>query len=152
MKLTKGKNGNGGRGLFPSLINDFFGNRMLGPNLVDMDDFDAGLRLPPANISETNTEFHIDLSAPGLKRDDFKVEVENGDLVVSCEKKEEDKEDKENYWRREFSYTSFCRRFPLPDNTLDEKINAKYDNGMLHIIIPKKETTVTKPKKAIQVA
>lgn len=149
MTLIKKRNGNG---LFPSLADTFFSNKFLVPDFVDFEDFGKGLKMPPANISESEKEFRIDLSAPGLKREDFKVEVEHGELVISNEKQEEEKEEKENYWRREFSYTGFCRRFPLPDNAMDEKITAKYDNGMLHITIPKKEITNTKSKTAIEVA
>jgi HSP20 family protein len=122
------------------------------PEFMDMDDFGNAMKMPPANVSENEKEFRIDLSAPGLKREDFKVEVENGDLIISSEKQEEDKDEKENYWRREFSYSSFSRRFPLPENTSEEKIVAKYDNGMLHVTIPKKEITTKKAKKAIEVA
>ncbi|MBC7694993.1 MAG: Hsp20/alpha crystallin family protein [Burkholderiales bacterium] len=150
MTLLKKRNGNGSH-LFPSLADAFFSNKFLTPDF-DFGDFGKGLQMPPANILEKETEFRIDLSSPGLKRSDFKVEVDNGDLVISSEKKDEDKEETENYMRRQFSYSSFCRRFPLPDNAQDEKISAKYDNGMLHITISKKEITATKVKKAIEVA
>lgn len=148
MTLIKKRNGNG---LFPSLTDAFFGNKFMVPDFMD-DDFGSALKMPPANISENEKEFCIDLSAPGLKREDFKVEVENGDLVISNEKQEEEKEEKENYWRREFSYSGFSRRFTLPENTMEEKIAAKYDNGMLHVTLPKKEVSVKKAKKAIEVA
>jgi HSP20 family protein len=148
MTLIKKRNGNG---LFPSLADTFFSNKFIVPDFMD-EEFGNALKMPPANISENEKEFRIDLSAPGLKKEDFKVEVENGDLIISNEKQEEEKEEKENYWRREFSYTGFSRRFPLPENTADEKIVAKYDNGMLHITIPKKEVTTKKAKKAIEVA
>jgi HSP20 family protein len=148
MTLIKKRNGNG---LFPSLADAFFTNKFMVPDFMDAD-FENVLKMPPANISENENEFRIDLSAPGLKREDFKVEVENGDLIISSEKQDEEKEEKENYWRREFSYTGFSRRFPLPENTMEEKIAAKYDNGMLHITLPKKEVTTKKAKKAIEVA
>ncbi len=152
MSLVKRKNGERNNGWFPSLTSDIFTDRLFGPGLLDIEDFwNGGLRVPPANISETDKEFKIDLSAPDLKRDDFKVEVENGDLIISSEKEEEDKEEKKNYRRREFSYSSFERRFPLPENVMEDKINAKYSDGVLHVTIPKKETTSSKPKKAIQV-
>ena len=147
--LTKRKNGSSGR----SLISDFFGNGFNSSDVLDIENdlLDGGLKVPLANISETKDEFKVDLSAPGLKREDFKVEVEDGALTVSSEKEEEKEENKENFKRREFSYNSFSRTFELPENVLEDKINAKYDNGMLHISIPKKESTASKPKKAIKV-
>ena len=92
------------------------------------------------------------MAAPGLERKDFKVEVENGMLCISSEKEEESKEEKKNYTRREYSYNSFSRSFTLPDNSLPDKINAKYENGVLHITLPKKEVTVQKLAKEIKVS
>lgn len=109
-QLTKRKrNGN----LFPSFRNDFFKNRFLAPGFFDLDEdfFDNGIGTPPANIVETNKEFKLDLSVPGMKRDDFKVDVENGVLTITSEKEEEKNETEKNYRRREFSYSSFMRAF-----------------------------------------
>jgi HSP20 family protein len=149
--LRKKQNGD----LIPSLTNDFFGNRFFGTDLTDYErDFfnGGGIKVPLANVSETASEFKVDLSAPGLNREDFKVEIEDGALVISAEKEEEKKEEKENYKRQEFSYNSFSRSFQLPENVSEDKINAKYENGMLHISIPKKEVSAPKAKKAIKVA
>jgi HSP20 family protein len=150
-QLAKRRNGNGG--LFPSLRNDFLTNRFLTPDLFDFDDdfFNNGMAIPPANIIENNNHYKLDLSVPGMKRDDFKVDVEDGILTISSEKKEEKNEDDKNYRRREFSYSSFSRSFTLSDNMDENNINAKYDNGMLQITIPKKEVTVSKPKKEISI-
>lgn len=147
MKRTNGD-------LFPTLTTDLLENRFFVPSLLDWESsfLDRGNRVPPANILETKDDFRLDLSVPGMKRDDFDVEVENGILTISAEKKKESKEDTENYKRREFSYSSFCRTFTLPENVLEDKINAKYDNGMLKVQIPKKEPSETKPRKAIKVA
>jgi HSP20 family protein len=150
MSLIKKRNGS----LYPSLTNDIFENSLFGLNgIFDSDNpfWNRSSLVPLANISETKNEFNVDLSAPGLTRGDFKVEVDDGILTVSCEKQEESKEDKENYKRREFSYNSFTRSFQLPENVAEDKINAKYDNGMLHISLPKKEMTISKAKKSIQV-
>lgn len=125
----------------------------MAPGFFDLDEdfFDNGIGTPPANIVETNKEFKLDLSVPGMKRDDFKVDVENGVLTITSEKEEEKNETEKNYRRREFSYSSFMRAFSLPENTDENKINAKYDNGMLQITIPKNEMTVSKSKKQITV-
>jgi HSP20 family protein len=151
-QLTK-KRRNGNGGLFPLLRNDFLTNKFFTPRLFDFDDdFPLGeISSPPANINETDKEFQLDLSVPGMKRDDFKVDVEDGALTISSEKEEEKEEKDKNYRRREFSYSSFRRTFTLPDNVDENNINAKYDNGMLHVTIPKKEVTVSKPKKQITV-
>jgi HSP20 family protein len=148
--LAKRNNGSSGR----SLISELFGKTGNGLFLSDIENdlLDGGLKLPLANVSETKNEFKVDISAPGLKKEDFKVEVEDGALIVSSEKKEEKEENKENYKHKEFSYSSFSRAFELPENVVEDKINAKYDNGMLQISIPKKETSSSNSKKAVKVA
>jgi HSP20 family protein len=146
----KRKNGNG----FPSLRNDLLSSNFFIPRLFDFEDdfLNRSIGVPLANITEDNKEYRIDLSVPGMKRDDFKVDVDNGILTISSEKEEEKKEDDKNYRRREFSFTSFSRTFTLPENTDESKIDAKYDNGMLQLTIPKKEVTVSKAKKQIKVS
>ncbi|MGZ4033408.1 MAG: Hsp20/alpha crystallin family protein [Bacteroidia bacterium] len=141
----------------PSLVSDFFDSGRLFPSVFDVDanlfDFDGGsIMVPDANIIENGKDFKIELAAPGLERKDFHVEVNNGILTISAEKKEEKKEENENYKRREFSYNSFSRSFTLPENSVQDKIDAKYENGILHLTLPKKEVTVLKPAKQIKVA
>jgi HSP20 family protein len=140
-------------GSYPRLRNDFFTNRLFFPRLFDLDDdfFGNGMSTPPANVTETEKEYHIDLSVPGLNKEDLKVDVEDGVLTVSSEQEEEKKSEEKNYHRREFSYSSFKRTFTLPENADENKINAKYENGMLKLSIPKSETSVSKPKKQISI-
>jgi HSP20 family protein len=143
------------KSLLPSWTNDLFDSgNFLSPRLLDFDGdgFDFAKRIPSVNITEDEKEFKIDMAAPGLERKDFKVEVENGALCICSEKEEEKNEEKKNYTRREYSYNSFSRSFGLPDNCMPDKINAKYDNGILHITLPKKEVTVSKPAKEIKVS
>lgn len=140
----------------PSLVSNFFDNGRLFPSVFDMDssllDFAGGsLMVPSANIVENEKDFKIELAAPGLDRKDFKVEVENGILTISAEKEEEKKEERKNFKRQEFAYNSFSRSFTLPENLLVDKIDAKYDNGILHLSLPKKEVTISKPAKTIKV-
>jgi HSP20 family protein len=141
--------------LFPTWSNDLFDTgRFLSPRLFDFgsDAFDFANRVPSVNITENEKEFKIEMAAPGLERKDFKVEVENGVLCISSEKEKESKEEKKNYTRREYSYNSFSRSFTLPDNSSPDKIDAKYENGVLNITLPKKEVTVSKPAKEIKVS
>ena len=141
--------------LFPTWSNDLFDTgRFLSPRLFDFgsDAFDFANRVPSVNITENEKEFKIEMAAPGVERKDFKVEVENGVLCISSEKEKESKEEKKNYTRREYSYNSFSRSFTLPDNSSPDKIDAKYENGVLNITLPKKEVTVSKPAKEIKVS
>lgn len=138
--------------LFPKFVTDLFNRDFFArPSLLD---FDGGLLadMPSANIIENHKDYRIELAAPGFTKKDFKIETDNHILTISSEKKEEKKEEKENYWRREFSYEGFNRSFQLPDNSTPEKIEAHYENGILKLILPKKEMTISKPKKEIMVA
>jgi HSP20 family protein len=151
-QLTKRRNGNGS--LFPSFNDDFFGRDFFSPRLFNFNDssFNERLSIPPANIEETSKEFKIDLSVPGMGKADFKIDVEDGVLNISSEKEEDKTDNDKNFKRREFSYSSFSRSFSLPDNVDESAINAKYNNGVLQLTIPKKEGTASKPKKQIQVS
>lgn len=144
------------RNLFPTLVSDFLDTDLaLRPSLFDFDgSFFKGLRnnLPSVNITEDEKNFKFELAAPGLEKKDFKVETDNGTLTISSEKEKESKEEKENYFRKEFSYSSFSRSFQLPENSLPEQIDAKYENGILKLTLPKKEVTIAKPKKEIKVS
>ncbi len=145
------------RAMLPSLASSFFTGGSLLPSVFDFDndllDFDGGsVLVPNANIVENDSDFEIELAAPGLERKDFNVEVDNGILSITAEKKEEKEEKEANYKRREFSYRSFRRSFTLPENSSVDKIDAKYENGILRLKLPKKEITVSKPAKQIKVA
>lgn len=109
--------------------------------------------LPSVNIKEDEEGFEVEMAAPGLTKNDFNIELNNDQLTISSEKKEEKetKEDKQ-FTRREFSYQSFCRTFALPNTADAEKIKAKYDNGILKIGIPKKEEAKPKPPKQITIS
>jgi len=104
--------------------------------------------LPSINIKENDDLFLIDVAAPGLEKNDFKIEVHNDLLTISSEKREEteNKNDKEHFTKREFSYQSFCRSFTLPSTADGDKISATYDKGILSVSIPKKEEA--KPRAA----
>lgn len=121
---------------------------MAGQNFATL-----GTSLPSVNLKETDKKIEIELAAPGLKKEDFKIEVENNMLTISSEKEEEKEETrkKDNYYRKEFSYQSFSRSFNLPDYTDENQINANYKDGILHVDIAKKEGSKKKTAKTIAI-
>lgn len=113
----------------------------------------TGTTLPAINIKETDNNFVVEVAAPGMRKEDFKVELENNLLTISSERKEEHvKNDGEKYSKREFSYQSFHRSFSLPQGMVNEdKIEAKYKDGVLHLIIPKVEEAKKKAPRTIRI-
>lgn len=98
-------------------------------------------RIPAVNIAETENEFLIELATPGLKKDDFKINVEKDQLIISTDRKVEATEEAEEkkYNRKEFNYTSFTRTFSLPESADQANIQAAYTDGILVLTIAKKE-------------
>jgi HSP20 family protein len=141
--------------LLPTWTGSLFDNgKLLSPMLDlngDLLPWDYVDRIPSVNINESENYFTLNLAAPGLEREDFKVEVDKGILHIRSEKEVETTEEEPNYSRKEYSYNSFRRSFALPDNCFSDKINAKYDKGILHVTIPKKEATLSKKISEIQV-
>src|SRR6478609_1072672 len=110
--------------------------------------------VPAVNIKETGTNYEVEVAAPGMTKKDFKVELDGNRLTISSEKtiQNENTED-ERYARREFSYEAFQRSFNLQKEVVDiEKIQAKYENGLLRLIIPKKEEAKQKPPRFIEIS
>jgi len=113
----------------------------------------TGTTIPKVNVYETDAEFHVEMAAPGMTKDDFKVELDNNMLTISSQKAyENSEEDRKNFQRKEFSYQSFERTFHLPDSAEADRINAKYTDGILSLIIPKKEEAKRKPVKTIKIS
>lgn len=109
--------------------------------------------LPAVNIKEDDDGFEVEMSAPGLEKEDFNIELNNSVLTISSEKKvENETKEGQQFTRREFSYQSFCRSFNLPDTVESEKIEARYENGILKLTIPKKEEAKPKPVKRIEIS
>jgi HSP20 family protein len=96
-------------------------------------------RVPAVNISESEGNYHIELAAPGLKKDDFKISLDKNVLSIAADQESEQKEEKKNYSRREYSYQSFVRSFNLPDSVDQSKIQAAYEKGILKIDVAKRE-------------
>jgi HSP20 family protein len=115
---------------------------------------DTGTTVPSVNIKETDNSYQVEMAAPGMKKEDFRVELDNNILTISSERTDEREEggEKEKYSRREFSYESFQRSFSLPKEVVDEdKIEAHYRDGVLQLTIPKREHAKQKPPRKIQI-
>ncbi len=135
----------------PSIFNRFFDNEMLDWNNRHFSN--TNTTLPSVNIKENTDEFLVEVAAPGLKKIDFNIEVENDTLTISSEKQLENEEKEgERVTKREFSYQSFTRSFSLPVLVERENITAKYENGILNITIPKKEEAKPQPPKKIEIS
>ncbi len=97
------------------------------------------LQFPPVNIVEKTDSYHVEVSAPGLDKSDFNIKLEGNLLTISGEKKAETKVENDKVIRREFSQKSFKRSFTLDDKIDGSAITAKYENGVLALVLPKKE-------------
>ena len=104
---------------------------------------------PSINIQEEKDRFLVEVASPGLEKKDFDIKIDNDHLIISAKRETKTEEDKENYSRREFNYTSFQRSFYLPDTIDAEKIEAKYEDGILTISLNKKEESIDKGPKEI---
>ncbi|MFO7999728.1 MAG: Hsp20/alpha crystallin family protein [Marinilabilia sp.] len=135
----------------PSLLNNFFGGDLMDWGMSNFAGSD--MTLPAVNVHEDDNAYTIEVAAPGMKKDDFKVDYQNGKLTISSEKKEENKEEEEGkVTRREFNYQSFQRTFNVPENVVkDEDISAKYEDGILKVSLPKSEEAKPKPAKTIKI-
>ena len=97
------------------------------------------MNVPAVNISEEKDEYLVSLAAPGLKKDDFKIDVDKNMITISAEKEDTKEEKDKKFTRQEYSYSSFCRSFTLPEEINKEKIEARYEEGILKISLPRKE-------------
>lgn len=126
------------------------------PNLFD-DDFFSGLTgrtssMPAVNIREDEKNYFLDLAIPGIDKKDLKIDINEDVLTISSEMKSENEENREGYKRKEFSYSSFCRSFYIPDNANKEKIEANYKDGVLNVTLPKQEEEKTKMTREIKIS
>lgn len=129
----------------PSIFDDLF-------NRDFMSDFvNAERNTPAVNVTEEKDKYKIEVAAPGLKKKDFNVNLEDNILTISSEKEDKDEEKDKNYMRKEFHYSSFSRSFTLPENVKAEEINATHNDGVLTVEVPKKEATKAKPSRQIEI-
>ncbi|MCW5515974.1 Hsp20/alpha crystallin family protein [Muriicola sp. Z0-33] len=131
--------------VFPSLMDEIFKPDWFG----GMEN--SGGTLPAVNIKENEKDYELELAVPGMKKDDFNVEVDNNIMTISAEAETESKVEEENYTRREFSRTSFKRSFTLPETIDEDKIDASYVDGILKFTLPKKDEALPKPKRMISI-
>ena len=149
MNLVK-KNGNKFPVLSP-MFDDFFGRELF--NWGNNNYSSTRTTMPSVNIRETNDNYEVEVAAPGMDKADFKITLDDNLLTISSFKEQSNEETKDRYTRREFSYQSFRRSFELPKEVVDEdKISARYENGLLHLSIPKKEEVKQKTPKLIEIA
>ena len=136
----------------PSLLNDLLADDWFNSSLSNWRG--DGQTLPAVNIRETKEEFVLLVAAPGMSREQFKIELDNHILTVSSERQAgHDNSDGEIYTRREFNYVSFQRRFTLPKDYVDgDKVGATYVDGILQIRVPKNDRSKVKPVRQIKVS
>ncbi len=139
------------RGLRPggyqSILDRLFRNDLRDYFMADFPE-----TVPAVNISEEKDRYVIEMAAPGLKKEDFKVNVQNDEITIACEKEEEKKEEGKHYSRREYNYSSFTRSFTLPDDANINNIEARYTDGVLKLTVSKKDSVPAKQAKQIPVS
>lgn len=135
------------RSFFPSIVDEFFGRDFM----PDLFEFRTGINMPSVNVIEGKDDYKIEVAAPGLDKKDFKIDLDNNVLTITSEKEDNSEENNERYMRREFSYSSFKRSFSLPQSVDAGKITANHNNGILTIMVPKKEEAKVKPPKQIEI-
>jgi len=133
-----------------NFFNDFFNRDWIDWTTRNFSD--TNTTLPSVNVLESDDSYEVDMAAPGFEKKDFRIELNHGVLTISSEKKVENETKKgQQFTRREYSYQSFNRSFALPDTAESDKISARYENGILKVVIPKKENAKAKTVKHIDI-
>lgn len=119
--------------LFPAFFDDLFRpwNDWFGMG--------RSMTTPAVNITDNKNHYEVSVAAPGLKKSDFNIDIEDNMLTISCETEEKKEEKDERYTRKEYNYSSFSRSFTLPEEVIKDKIEAAYEDGVLRITLPKTE-------------
>ena len=137
--------------VFSPMFDDFFGRELF--NWGNNNFSSTSTTMPSVNIRETADNFEVEVAAPGMDKKDFKITLDGNLLTISSQKQQSSEDVNDRYTRREFSYQSFQRSFELPKDVVDqENINARYENGLLHLSIPKKEEAKKKEPKLIEIS
>ena len=134
----------------PSVFDDMFKTDWLG-GTTNVNSI--GTSIPAVNIHESEENFKVEVAAPGKTREAFTIELDNDVLTISSEEKKENEAVESNgkFTRKEFSYRNFRRAFSLPETVNSEEISASYNNGVLEILLPKKEEAKQQPKRMIEI-
>jgi HSP20 family protein len=120
----------------PAIFDDFF---RPWDDIMDFSSWRKTMNIPAVNIEDTPDGYKLSLAVPGLKKSDFNIDIE-GDMITISSEKEESKEEKDSkYTRKEYNYSSFSRSFSLPETVNKEQVNAVYEDGVLKVMLPKKE-------------
>ena len=135
-------------------------SNLILPSLLDeifKPDWNGGIQnfntsVPAVNIKEAETGFTLEMFAPGLKKEDFNIEIDQRTLSISSELQTETEENQEIYSRKEYSINSFKRTFNLTETVNFDAIEANYENGILQLRLPKREEALPKPKRLIEIA
>ena len=130
---------------FPSIVDEFV-NRDWNLELPSL-----SANVPAVNIIEKEKEYKIELAVPGMRKDHFEIEMEEGILSISANQDKEKTSEKGKFTRREFSYNSFRRSFTIPESVDPAKIDANYTEGVLFISLPKRKEALPQPKKLINI-
>ncbi|MGC1244170.1 MAG: Hsp20/alpha crystallin family protein [Chryseosolibacter sp.] len=129
---------------FGNLLNDFFDPDAAAARMNNLRGYSS---LPKVNIKEDDSSFVVEVAAPGMSKSDFTIKLDHNVLTISAEKKEDKKEEDGKFTRREFAYRTFERSFTMPETADGDNINARYENGVLYLSIPKKkEENVQSPR------
>jgi HSP20 family protein len=135
---------------FPALFDDFFGRELF--NWGNNNYSSTSTTVPAVNIRETNDNFEVEMAAPGMQKGDFQIQLDGSTLTISSQRQHQDESSQNGYSRKEFSYQSFQRTFVLPKDVVNEDaIAARYENGVLHLTIPKREEVKQKPPRLIEI-
>ncbi len=136
--------------LYPSVFNQLFNRELVDWTNAGFSAEDT--TLPAVNILEDENGIKIEMAAPGLKKEDFKIDLDRNRLTISAEVTSEQGESNERYSRKEFNYRSFRRLFNIPVETINgDRIEAAYKDGILAVTLPKREELKPKPARAIEI-
>jgi len=150
MNTLMRRNGNNNLG-FSSIFDDLFGRELFnwGTNNYSS----TSTTVPSVNIKENGDAYEVQVAAPGMNKDDFQIKLDGNLLTISSMKEDSNETKEDKFTRREFSYQSFQRSFELPKDVVDQdNINARYENGLLKLTIPKREDAKQKPPRMIEIS
>ena len=133
---------------FPTEFSNFFGNDDFFNDRFWLQNVQ---KEPALNIKETDSEYQVELAAPGLEKEDFDLSIENGYLKIKVEKSSEAESHDDNYTRKEFNYNSFYRSLLLPENVTEDEIKAKYQDGILKFSLKKETDILESTSKKIEI-